>query len=74
VSERGARVRKGGYINKLRVGPVEMGRAEIMGRVAFFAVRFDRAHGKDFCLPCASMKTHGKLVFHNFIKFRKIIK
>jgi hypothetical protein len=30
VRERGARVRKGRYINKLRVGPVEMSRAEIV--------------------------------------------
>jgi hypothetical protein len=51
-----------------------MGRAEIMGQDAFFAVRFDRAHDKVFCLPCAALKMHGKVVFHNFIKFRKIIK
>jgi hypothetical protein len=70
------------------VGPVEMARAKIMVRDAFFAVRFGRGARQRFLFIVRRSenaqqrntfvvrftKRHGKLVCYNFIKFRKIIK
>jgi hypothetical protein len=88
VRERGLGLEGGRYINMLGVGPVEMGHTEIMVRDAFFVVRFDRGTRQRFLfavrrfenarqryfLSCVLKKTHDKLVFYNFIKFRKIVK